>query len=149
MLEHLPVTVISLVQSDTYTGGDLILLDSAVARPSAEELANNYCWLKPIVMDSPSKVPSGYYLTDAFLRLDAKLNRKLFRPKQGECRMFLAGREGVKAKRCVGAIRYLWRNSHGAHDARVLDLKQCLSPSPPRGVEARSKNMLRLAWLKV
>ncbi|CAK9009791.1 unnamed protein product [Durusdinium trenchii] len=135
MLAHLPVSVVDVIRADTYRGGDLIILESTIARPSSQELANNFCWLKPIVLYSPRKVPSGYFLTDAFLMLDQKLGRKLFRPKAGEDRTYLAGREGVKAKRCIGALRHLWRNTGNAHDSRVQDMKSCLAPSPPRGAD--------------
>ncbi|CAK9056302.1 unnamed protein product [Durusdinium trenchii] len=133
--DHLPLNVASVLESDNYKGGDLIMLGSAIARPSAQELANNYVWLKPIIQASPTKVPSAYFVTDAFLTLDKKLGYKLFRPGPGEDRAYLAGREGVRAKKCVGALRYLWRNSTKAHDQRVQDMKSCLSPSPARAAE--------------
>ena len=167
MLAHMPAAVASLVSEPDWQGSDLIILSSSIARPSSQELANNFSWLKPIVLDSPHKVlglerdgllhldlgkkscilfesvnhcmhavplqvPSGYYLTDAFLRLDQKLNKMLFRPNPRESRLFLAGREGSRAKSCIGALRYLWRNTDGSHDPKVLDLKRALCPSPQR-----------------
>lgn len=56
MLAHLPVSVVDVIRADTYRGGDLIILESTIARPSSQELANNFCWLKPIVLYSPRKV---------------------------------------------------------------------------------------------
>ena len=73
------------------------------------------------------------YLTDCFMYLDALMSFKLFKPENGETKLSLAARAGLQAKKCVGALRYLWRSSSGgAHDPRVGDLKQLLMPSPPR-----------------
>ena len=90
------------------------------------------CFLSP-------KVPSGYFLTDAYLYLDLLLNKRLFKPKAADpkenkpavTRAGLAGLEGVKAKKLLGGLRTLWRSSQvGAHDPRVVDLKNYLQPSP-------------------
>ena len=80
------------------------------------------------------QVPSGYYLTDSFLRLDEMLGKKLLKPdrQKKESRMYCAGREAVRAKKCVGALRYLWRSTKTAHNAKVNDMKACLLPSPAR-----------------
>ena len=81
------------------------------------------------------KVPSGYLLTDAFLALDTLLGKKLFHPdrKAGEDRMRVAGREALKCKRLLGALRSLWRSSKESHDDRVHHLKTFLRASPTRG----------------
>lgn len=85
------------------------------------------------------KVPSGYFLTDAYLYLDLLLNKRLFKPKAADTkenkpavtRAQLAGMEGVKAKKLLGGLRTLWRSSqNGAHDPRVVELKNFLQPSP-------------------
>ena len=57
-----------------------------------------------------SQVPSGFFAADCFLYLDALLHKKLFRPKidRGESRLQLAASEGVRCKRAIGALRYLW-----------------------------------------
>lgn len=50
-----------------------------------------------------------------------------------ESRQEMAGREGVKAKKMLGGLRYLWRSSQdGAHDPRIRDLKSFLRSSPRR-----------------
>lgn len=42
-----------------------------------------------------------------------------------------AAEEAVKAKRCVGALRYLWRNSpNRAHHPAVHEMKSYLKDSP-------------------
>ena len=81
------------------------------------------------------KVPSAYLLTDAFLLLDKRMEKKLFRPSRelNETRMGLAAVEAVKAKRLLGALRSLWRSSpwHG-QDTRITHLKSYLMQSPNR-----------------
>ena len=79
------------------------------------------------------KVPSGYYICDVFLYLDALCNKRLFKPdsKQFETRSSLAAEEAVKVKKCLGTLRYLWRNaSGGSHDENVQTMKSFLCPSP-------------------
>lgn len=59
---------------------------------------------------------------------------KLLRPdvSKNEDKSLLAGREGVKAKRMIGTLRYLWRSSPKSNDPRTQDLKSLLEKSPPR-----------------
>ena len=78
-------------------------------------------------------MPSAFMLADTFLHLDFLLNKKLLRPDvaRGQSRLDRACEEAVNAKRCIGALRYLWRNSPlGAHDVSVQEMKQCLEASP-------------------
>ena len=43
----------------------------------------------------------------------------------------MAGKEAVRAKKMMGALRYLWRSSpHGSHDARLAEMKGFLEASP-------------------
>ena len=58
MRAHFTPSVLELIQSDEWKGSDLIVLSSSVARPTSSELARNWMFLKPIVMDSPSKAGS-------------------------------------------------------------------------------------------
>ena len=86
------------------------------------------------------EAPSGYYICDAFLMLDFLLGKKLFRPAPGkETRAGLASEEAVKAKRCLGSLRYLWRNSTASHDPYVLEMKSHLCPSPLQGQRRRGR----------
>ena len=79
-----------------------------------------------------AQVPSAYFLTDCYLYLDLSLGKKLFKPVT-DSRQEMAGREGVKAKKMMGGLRYLWRSSQdGAHDPRIRDLKSFLRASPRR-----------------
>lgn len=140
MKNNLPVEVVSVISDPNYKGGALINLKNPMARPSANELAKNHIWLLPFVKDSPSKVPSGYYMCDAFLMLDFLLGKKLFRPKPGvETRAGLASEEAVKAKRCLGSLRYLWRNSTSSHDPYILEMKSFLQASPLQGERRRRR----------
>ena len=60
---------------------------------------------------------------------------------RGQTRLDRACEEAVNAKRCIGALRYLWRNSpQGAHDVSVQEMKQCLEASPVQ--RARDPNAL-------
>ena len=78
-------------------------------------------------------MPSAYFLTDAFLYLDLLLKKKLFKSESPVTRADMAGKEGVKAKRMLGALRTLWRSSPaGGHDARIAELKKYLKASPRR-----------------
>ncbi|CAK9016424.1 unnamed protein product [Durusdinium trenchii] len=72
-------------------------------------------------------------LTDVFLYLDRLLNKQLFcKATKDEPREVQAGKEGVKAKKCIGALRTLWRSSTKSHDPRVAELKQMMTASPTR-----------------
>jgi len=85
------------------------------------------------------QVPSGYFFADSYLYLDLLLNKKLFKPKPAKdgkpplTRADMAAIEGVKAKKLLGALRYLWRSSkEGGHDPRVVELKQYVKSSPKK-----------------
>ena len=61
------------------------------------------------------------------------LDKKLLLPDlaAGQTRLDRAAEEGIRAKRCVGSLRYLWRNSpSGAHSVKVMEMKECLQSSP-------------------
>ena len=78
-------------------------------------------------------MPSAYYICDTFLFLDALFHKKLFKPDitKQQTRTSLAAEEAVKVKRCLGALRYLWRNAKSkAHDPKVQELKSHVCPSP-------------------
>ena len=86
-------------------------------------------------------MPSAFFISDAYVYLDLLLGKRLFRPTSKDDRVSLALKEGVKAKRLLGALRTLWRSSaDGAHDPRVKDLKQHLVASPLR----RRQNVSRV-----
>ena len=62
------------------------------------------------------------------------MEKRLFRPSGKVSRGELACEEGVKAKKCLGALRYLWRSSsEGAHDEKLRDMKAYLEDSPLQG----------------
>ena len=79
------------------------------------------------------QVPSGYFIADSYLYLDLLLKKKLFKPVPPNTRTDMAGSEAVRGKKLLGALRFLWRSSpQGAHDARLVDLKQYIRSSPRR-----------------
>lgn len=96
-----------------------------------------------MVPTSIPQVPSAFVLADCFLQLHRYyLNGKLFRPDRtkGETVLAFAAEEGTKAKKCIGALRYLWRNAQeGSHDRHVQDLKDLLSASPVQEANAQAR----------
>ncbi len=54
----------------------------------------------------------------------------MLRPTKDATKVTLAGREGVKAKKLLGGLRYLWRSTPRSSDPRLQDLKDMLAPSP-------------------
>lgn len=103
----------------------------------------------------PLQVPSAFMLTDVFLMLDARLGKKVFKPKaakaareamadetgdqvakaavQNLSREDLAAIESVKAKKLLGALRTLWRSStNKGQDDKITHLKSFIMPSPAR-----------------
>lgn len=65
--------------------------------------------------------------------MDTLLQKKLLRPKvlEGQSRADRAAEEAVRAKRCIGSLRYLWRNSPSkAHHPSVMEMKSYLKESP-------------------
>ena len=79
------------------------------------------------------QVPSAYFMTDVFLMVDKLLDFKLFKPskQREETRVSLAGVEGLKTKKLMGALRALWRSSkQQGSDQKITELKSFLRPSP-------------------
>ena len=88
-----------------------------------------------------AKVPSSVYLADTFLVLDKKLGQKLLVPAADPkadgnpappplSKEVLAGREGARAKKLLGGLRYLFRNSVSSHCPKVSQLKSLLKKKP-------------------
>eukprot|EP00435_Cladocopium_sp_Y103_P043262 s2437_g12.t1 len=148
MRVNLPMDVTTLFGSPEWKGGPLVVLHNAMGRPPSAMLGKNYIWLLPFVKASPSKIPSGYFITDVFLYLDAIFCKNVFHPDTTkiprETRSELAAAEAVKTKRCLQALRYLWRNAKQAsHCPRVQMLKDYLAPSPlqERNQEQRPEHL--------
>jgi hypothetical protein len=81
----------------------------------------------------PFQIPSSYYLCDVWLFLDVLFKKRLFQPdpKKLESKTSLAGEEAMKTKRCLQALRHLWRNKQEkSHCPFVQEMKDCLCPSP-------------------
>ena len=80
------------------------------------------------------QVPSAYFLADVFLELDNMLHNMVYMedPENGRgSREAQACADAVRAKKCCGAVRYLWRNSKsGSHDESIQKIKDLLIESP-------------------
>ncbi len=58
------------------------------------------------------EVPSGFYLSDCFLWLDALLGKGLLVPDAQHSKQSLAAQDAKRLKKLMGALRYLFRNSY-------------------------------------
>ena len=74
-----------------------------------QDIAANYCWMKPLVEVWPEKVPGGIVLTDCWLYLDKLLDKKLL-VKARKSKQDQASEEAERYKKLMGALRYLYRN---------------------------------------
>jgi len=59
MRQHLPVALLEMIEAGTWPGECLVVMGNPLVRPSAPEIAQNYCFLKPLVAISPTKVECG------------------------------------------------------------------------------------------
>lgn len=57
------------------------------------------------------QVPSGFFLADAFLLLDKRLEGLLLVTSDKMTKQDLAAREAKRVKKLMGALRHLFRNS--------------------------------------
>ena len=55
MKNNIPLTVLNVINDDTWSGGPLIRLKDKISRPTARELAGGAMWLLPMVRRSPAK----------------------------------------------------------------------------------------------
>ena len=120
ILVNLPDRASQLIRGGDLSGGELVVLEDAIARPSYKDIAANFVWLRPVVEAYPERVPSGFFLADAFLSLDEMFDGKLLqvRTEPGATQMAVrnakvtfAAREANRLKKLVGSLRYLNRNS--------------------------------------
>ena len=74
-----------------------------------KELAANYVWLKPLCKHFPRSVPGAMFLTDVMLMVDELLDKTLLVRKNLH-KVDQASEEAGRLKRCMGALRYLFRN---------------------------------------
>ena len=109
--ESLPNEMMMLLQSPTWRGGRVIKLASELARPTVAEISLHYRWLKPWATLMPSKVPSGYLITDVFLVLNRLLEGKLLVVKDNESVRGRAAEEACRLRKLIQGLRYLYRSS--------------------------------------
>ena len=95
-----------IMQPDFPGTREFVKLENALSRPSYKELKANFLLIRPVAEAFPSSVPGGLFLTDVMIMLNEKLDMRLF---QGNPRS-QAGREAQRLKRCMQALRYLFRN---------------------------------------
>jgi hypothetical protein len=57
---NIPLTVLNVINDDTWSGGPLIRVKDQISRPSARELAGNAMWVLPMVRRSPAKARFRY-----------------------------------------------------------------------------------------
>ena len=55
MQGFLPVALLDMIEKGTWAGDGLLMLENLVVKPSADEIAQNHCFLKPLVIYSPAK----------------------------------------------------------------------------------------------
>ena len=55
MRGFLPVALLDMIEKETWAGDGLLMLENLVVKPSADEIAQNHCFLKPLVLYSPAK----------------------------------------------------------------------------------------------
>ncbi len=88
---------------------------SAVTIRGCEASARNFHTRRHCVSCSAAcmsaQVPSGFFLADALLYLDATLEGCLLVPRADQTKAEMAGEEARKLKRLQGSLRHLYRNS--------------------------------------
>ena len=62
--------------------------------PTAKEVSAVYVWLKGLAMYVPDKVASGYFISDALLILNEKLNFNLYGKDVNQAKASFKGRYG-------------------------------------------------------
>ncbi|CAE7812666.1 unnamed protein product [Symbiodinium sp. CCMP2456] len=94
-----------------------------------QEIGRHYCFLQPLVKEFPDRVPSGFLLTDVWLRKNDKRQKGLVKPKQGETVWDHAAKEAKRIKKLMGSLRYLFRN--GNEDANLMRYHSALGWGSP------------------
>ena len=108
----MPFAVVQLVMDPAFPGCDFVQLESDLSRPTSAEIAMNACFVKPVIRQFPDRVPSGFFITDVWLKLDKLLGGKALVPRDPQStKQTLAAREATRTKKLIGALRYLWRSS--------------------------------------
>ena len=110
--EQLPQELLTMLESPAWTGGRrLISLKSELARPTVAEISLHYRWIKPWATVIPTKVPSGYFITDVLLYLNKLLGGRLLRVANAESVRFKAAEEACRLRKLISSLRYLFRGS--------------------------------------
>ena len=84
-----------------------------------------------------AQVPSGFLLTDIWLRLDEKFRGGLVKPAPPDSKVTHAAKEAKRLKKLMGSLRYLYRN--GFLDATAsLTMYQWQSTNFFQNLQARA-----------
>ncbi|CAK0849931.1 unnamed protein product, partial [Prorocentrum cordatum] len=123
--DSMPPAVHNLIESDGWKGGDVVILKDKVNwSVKAADVHTNFLLLQQLMKHFPGHVPSSFMLGDVFVALHEHSGNNLF--GKGTCPDMVkraATQEGVKAKRLVGYLRQLAKDSDRSYNPRIDKLK--------------------------
>jgi len=139
----LPETIHCLMGAGPFMG-NLIAVSSEQFPPSKDDLKNNYAFLKPLVRHYARKVPSGYFIADVLLCMDALFSGNLITARAMESKRDRALGEANKLKRMISTLRHLRRKTENSTCDEVADLKRLvLRKAPTKSDEAEDAELLQ------
>ena len=68
MKRHLPPSLLAMVEEGTWPGECLLVMGNPLSRPSASEIAQNYVFLRPLVILSPRRAPLTHSMLDLLFK---------------------------------------------------------------------------------
>ena len=127
----LPARTKMLVTESRFVGGQVISLEDQTGwAVRVGDLKAHHAFLRPLVKEFPSTVPSGFLCADVLLELNRMFDDKLFVPIEDDTKDEMALANGGKLKKMVGALRNLYRHAKAGKDDIISELKGYLMPSP-------------------
>ena len=136
VIDELPEGVVNLLLTEQLKGGPLTVMKDD--RTTHTSLKANAIWILPFIKKTQDRVPSPFYIADVLAEMDRQLQGKLLRPApgKGDNKIALAMAEGMRIKRLIGYLRYLWRASPIARDPDIHHLKSFLEKKDGTSEEA-------------
>lgn len=61
MKQHLPVTLLAMIDNNTWPGECLMVQGNPIARPTSAEISQNYVFVKPLVKVCPRFAPCSSF----------------------------------------------------------------------------------------
>jgi hypothetical protein len=131
----------ALIKSGKYAPGPVVKIGAGAGSEDDLELSvsqadckAHYVLLKPVLQHFKDRVPSGFFLGDAFLELDQRLAGQLLKPYPTNAakREVRALQEGGKLKKLIQYLRLLFRASDVSRDPVILELKALLAHKPKK-----------------